>query len=108
MNIKIETERLIIREIVPADIDLMLELHSDPEVHRYLGNKTIASKEKMMEAINSLCQQNIDFGVGRWAMIDKATAAFIGWTGLELVTKEVNKHVKFYDLGYRLLKKYWG
>lgn len=108
MKIILETERLIIREILPSDIDVMLELHSDPEVHIYLGNKTITSKEKMMEAINSLGQQYIDFGVGRWAMIDKKTTEFIGWTGLEFVTKEINKHQNFYDLGYRLLKRFWG
>ena len=108
MEIIIETERLIIREIVLTDIDAMFELHSDPEVHRYLGNNTITSHEKMVEAIDFLRQQYIDFGVGRWAMINKKTNEFIGWTGLEYVTKEINKHKNFYDLGYRLLKRFWG
>lgn len=107
MNTIFETERLIIREIVPSDIDVMLELHSDPEVHIYLGNKTITSREKMIELIHSLNKQYNDFGVGRWAMIEKKTNEFIGWTGLEFVTKEINQHKNFYDLGYRLLKRYW-
>lgn len=108
MKIITETERLIIREIVATDIDAMLELHSDPEVHIYLGNKTITSPEKIVEAINFIKQQYIDFGVGRWAMIDKKTNEFIGWTGLEYVTKETNNHKNFYDLGYRLMKRFWG
>lgn len=108
MKIITETERLIIREIALTDIDAMFELHSDPAVHRYLGNKTITSQEKLMEAIGTLRQQYIDFGVGRWAMIDKKTNEFIGWTGLEYVTKETNNHKNFYDLGYRLLKRFWG
>jgi len=108
MKIITETERLIIREIARTDIDAMFELHSDPEVHIYLGNKTITSQEKLMEVIDSLRQQYIDFGVGRWAMIDKKSNDFIGWTGLEFVTKETNKHKNYYDLGYRLLKRYWG
>lgn len=108
MKIIIETERLIIREIVLTDMDAMFELHSDPEVHRYLGNKTITSQEKLMEAIDFLRQQYIEFGVGRWAMINKKTNEFIGWTGLEYVTKETNNHKNFYDLGYRLLKRFWG
>jgi len=107
MTIIIETKRLIIREIGLADTDVMLELHSDPEVHRYLGNKIIISKEKMIKEIDSLRQQYVDFGVGRWAMIDKKTNDFIGWTGLEFVTKEINNHIHFYDLGYRLLKRFW-
>lgn len=108
MKIIIETERLIIREIVSTDTDAMLELHSDPEVHRYLGNKTITSREKIIETINILKQQYLDFGVGRWAMINKMTQEFIGWTGLEFVTQEINQHQNFYDLGYRLLKRFWG
>lgn len=108
MKIITETNRLIIREIQPTDLDEMFKLHADPEVHIYLGNRTITSKEKVMEAIDWLQQQYIDFGVGRWAMINKATGNFIGWTGLEYVTKEINKHKNFYDLGYRLLKEFWG
>jgi len=108
MKIIIETKRLTIREIDIKDINIMLELHSDPEVHRYLGNKTITTLEKMREAIDSLKEQYNNFGVGRWAMIDKTNNEFIGWTGLEFVTKETNNHKNFYDLGYRLLRKYWG
>ena len=32
----------------------------------------------------------------------------IGWAGLKFVTTEINKHKNYYDLGYRLIKKYWG
>jgi len=108
MKIITETERLIIREIGETDFDAMFELHSDPDVHIYLGNNTITSKEKLIEAIDSLKKQYIEFGVGRWAMIHKQTNEFIGWTGLEFVTKEINNHKNFYDLGYRLLKQFWG
>ena len=65
MKIITETERLIIREILPTDINEMFELHSDPEVHIYLGNETITSKEKMVEGINFIRQQYLDYGVGR-------------------------------------------
>lgn len=108
MKVIIETERLIIREILPTDIDEMFELHSDPEVHIFLGNKTITSKEQIIEIIDIVRQQYIDFGVGRWAMINKKTDEFIGWTGLEFVTKETNNHKNYYDLGYRLIKRFWG
>ena len=107
MKIITETKRLIIREIESTDLDVMLALHSDPEVHRYLGNKTITSQKKMIECIDDLKQQYSDFGVGRWAMITKKTNQFIGWTGLQYVTKDVNHHKNFYDLGYRLMKKFW-
>jgi RimJ/RimL family protein N-acetyltransferase len=108
MKLLAETERLIIREIVPTDVDEMFELHSDPEVHRYLGNKTVTTKAETIDIINFVRQQYNDHGVGRWAIIDKKTNEFIGWTGLEFVTKETNNHKNYYDLGYRLKKRFWG
>jgi ribosomal-protein-alanine N-acetyltransferase len=45
--------------------------------------------------------------MGRWAIIDKKTEDFIGWTGLKY-EKALRKEFNYYDLGYRLRKKYWG
>ncbi len=108
MTIITETQRLIIRELLPTDQEGMLELHSDPEVHIYLGNKTITSKAQIIETINRIRQQYADYKVGRWAIINKNTNEFIGWTGLQFVTTETNHHKNYYDLGYRLLKRFWG
>lgn len=103
-----ETERLILREIIPSDIDGMFELDSDPEVHKYLGNKPVTEREQISNVINFIRQQYTDNGIGRWAIIDKKTNHFIGWTGLKFVTDLTNNHKNYYDLGYRLIKKYWG
>lgn len=108
MKIIVETERFILRELLPTDIDGMFELDSDPKVHRYLGNKPVTNKEQIVDVINFIRQQYIDNGIGRWAIIDKKTNDFIGWSGLKLVTDLTNNHKNYYDLGYRLLRKYWG
>ena len=108
MKIFVETKRLILREILPTDVDGMFELDSDPEVHKYLGNKPITNKAQIVEIIDSVRQQYIDNGIGRFAIIDKKTKAFMGWTGLKLETKSTNNHQNYYDLGYRLIRKYWG
>jgi [ribosomal protein S5]-alanine N-acetyltransferase len=108
MKIFAETDRFILREILASDINEMFELDSDSEVHKYLGNKPVRNKEQIENDINSIRQQYIDNGIGRWAIIDKATNQFIGWTGLKLVTEDTNNHKNFYDIGYRLIKKYWG
>lgn len=108
MKIFVETKRLILREILPTDIDGLFELDSDPDVHTYLGNKPIKDKKEIVEIINFIRQQYKDNGIGRWAIIDKKTNSFIGWTGLKLVTELTNNHQNYYELGYRLIKKYWG
>lgn len=103
-----ETERFILREILPTDVDKLFELDSDPEVHRYLGNSPVTGKDQIIDVINFIRQQYVDNGIGRWAIIDKKTNDFIGWTGLKFVTDLTNNHKNYYDLGYRLIKKYWG
>lgn len=108
MKIFTETERFILREILPSDIDGMFELDADPNVHRYLGNQALSTKEQVVDVINFIRQQYVDNGIGRWAIIDKKTNEFFGWTGLKLVTDEINQHSNYYDLGYRLVKRKWG
>lgn len=108
MKIYAETERLILREILPTDADAMFELDSDPDVHRYLGNNPVDDKDQIYRVIEFIRNQYVKFGIGRWAIIDKQTNQFIGWSGLKYVTDETNGHTNYYDLGYRLIKRYWG
>ncbi|WP_413511770.1 GNAT family N-acetyltransferase [Myroides odoratus] len=108
MKVFIETKRLIIRELLPTDLEGMFDLDSDAEVHLYLGNHPVQTKEQSVEVINFIRQQYVDNGIGRWAIIDKETQDFIGWTGFKFETEVTNNHQNYYDLGYRLRKKYWG
>lgn len=108
MRIFTETNRLLLREILPTDVDGLFELDNDPEVHRYLGNNPIQTKEQAAEMIAFIRQQYIDNGIGRWAVIDKQTNTFLGWAGLKLITEQTNNHLNYLDVGYRLIKKYWG
>src|ERR1035437_6707591 len=108
MKIFTETERLILREILPSDDKGMFELDSDKEVHKFLGNKPVQNIEQSRQVIEFIGQQYLTNGIGRWAIIEKSTNNFLGWTGLKLVKEEINNHTDYYDLGYRLIKKYWG
>jgi RimJ/RimL family protein N-acetyltransferase len=108
MPFKLETERLILRPILPTDIDGMFELDSDPEVHQYLGNKPFKNKSQSEDNINDIIKQYKEFGIARWAMINKKTQEFMGWSGLKLNKITMNGHSNFYDIGYRILKRFWG
>lgn len=107
MKIHIETERLLIRDLEAYDVDGMFELDSDADVHKYLGKKPIKTKEEAKQVIAYIRNQYIENGIGRWAIIEKKTNDFIGWTGLKY-EKLLRKEFNYYDLGYRLRKKYWG
>jgi RimJ/RimL family protein N-acetyltransferase len=102
------TERVILREIRIEDLDDFFEMDSDPEVHKYLGTQPVTSKEQIADMIHFVRQQYIDNGIGRWAIIDRESNRFIGWTGLKLVRDLINNRTNYFDLGYRLIRKYWG
>ena len=109
MKFHIETERLILRDMQLTDTDGMFALDSDPKVHFYLGNNPITKKEEAIKNINYILQQYQNHKIGRWAVIEKASGDFIGWSGLKLNTEEkLNDHINFYDVGYRFIPKYWG
>lgn len=104
----IHTKRFILREINESDIDGIFELDSDFEVHKYLGNNPIKSKNQAIDIISNFQNQYTKNGIGRLAIFDKATNTFIGWCGIKFITEKTNTHDNYYDLGYRIIKKHWG
>lgn len=108
MKIYAETDRIILREIVLDDAAAMFEMDADPEVHTYLGKSPIQTMDQAIQNIKYIRQQYVDYGIGRWAIADKRTGQFAGWGGLKHRTDEVNGHSGFYEVGYRLLRKFWG
>lgn len=103
-----ETERFILREVQHSDAPGFLALDSDSEVHRYLGGHTIHQLEEAKTVIAFLQQQYHDYGIGRWAVIDKTNGDFIGWAGIKWVTESCNGRTHYHDLGYRLQRNHWG
>ncbi|WNH14400.1 GNAT family N-acetyltransferase [Flavobacteriaceae bacterium HL-DH10] len=92
-----------------TDLDGMFELDSDPEVHKYLGNKPVKQIEESQKILESVINQYKERGIGRWAAIEKSSGDFMGWSGIKLNTEyNMNGFTKYYDVGYRLIKRYWG
>ncbi|MDC8004952.1 GNAT family N-acetyltransferase [Aureisphaera galaxeae] len=104
----LETERLIIREMLPTDAEGMFAMDSNPNVHKYLGNKPVKTIEQSKKIIEDVRQQYIDRGIGRWVMEDKHTGKFIGWTGFKINTEPLNGRTNLLDIGYRMLESEWG
>ena len=108
MKKPIETERLLLREVIASDLNGMFELDSNPNVHIYIGGKPVTTIEQSAAYIENLQQQYKDFGTGRWAVILKETNEFLGWSGIKFITDEINNHKNFYEIGYRFIEKHWG
>ncbi|MGH2666181.1 GNAT family N-acetyltransferase [Flavobacterium sp.] len=108
MTTKLETDRLILREILPSDADELFLLDSNPNVHLYLGNNPVVSVEECKEYIENIRNQYILNGIGRFSVVLKETGEVIGWAGIKFITEPENNHVDFYDIGYRLQENHWG
>jgi ribosomal-protein-alanine N-acetyltransferase len=105
----IETERLVLREIVDQDAEAMFVMDSDPIVHETLGNQPVTDITQVREAIANIRQQYNEFGTGRFAVVLKETNEFIGWCGVKWETHVYGDHLSpYFDLGYRYLRKHWG
>jgi len=106
-KIFIETERLLLREIIPEDAEGFFSMDSNPEVVKYIGIKPLTNISQSVEMIKNIRTQYRENGIGRWAVIKKENHQLIGWSGLKLI-KEINNHKNIHDLGYRFTPEHWG
>lgn len=104
--IHLTTERLIIRDLEESDVDGIFALDSDPEVLRYIGTPVMTERSEAAKVIAIIRRQYSENGIGRWALEERTTGAFVGWCGLKW-----EQHVRsspYYDIGYRLIRSHWG
>ncbi|MCO4291658.1 GNAT family N-acetyltransferase [Solitalea sp. MAHUQ-68] len=97
-----ETNRLVLREFTPDDAKGLFDLNLAPEVQKFTGDLPFNSVDEARSFINAYTHYQ-DYGFGRWAVLSKDNNEFIGWCGLKYIP-EYND----IDLGYRILKKFWG
>jgi ribosomal-protein-alanine N-acetyltransferase len=105
---KLETNRLILRKLEETDIERMFLLDSNPEVMKYIGVPVLKEQSESLGVIKMIQKQYDENGTGRLAVIEKETGLLIGWSGLKLLTEEINGYKNILDLGYRFLPESWG
>ena len=107
MNIHVETDRFILRDIEESDVQGIFDLDSDPDVLTYIGTPAIKTLDEAYDIIKYIRNQYAENGIGRWAVIDKETSDFVGWSGLKY-EQDLRSDFDYYDIGYRLRPEYWG
>ena len=106
MRSELETERLILRRFTPEDIDLLVELDSDPEVMRYLSGGPATPRELIEREILPSFIHSYDYsGHGCWAAIEKDSGEFLGWISFRPRDGSEDGEAA---LGYRLRRVAWG
>ncbi|MDP3660449.1 GNAT family N-acetyltransferase [Phenylobacterium sp.] len=101
----IETDRLVLRPLLPSDGDAFAEMHADAEVMRDYGApftraESDAKLERYAEAFARL-------GYGRMA-VDSRGGGFVGYVGILPIHE---RHVSLgagVEVGWRLVRSAWG
>ena len=106
-GIKLETERLILREWNLNDLDDFFEYAKNPDVGPRAGWFAHENKEKSLEILNKFIAEKKTF-----AIVYKENNKVIGSLGIEKYGSE-DKLSEFFDyqgreIGYVLSKDYWG
>jgi RimJ/RimL family protein N-acetyltransferase len=107
METFLETERLVLRRFAPDDVDDLHALNSDPEVMRYLtGGIPVPRAVTEREILpRFLAYRERTDGYGFWAVIERASGAFLGWFHLRPPKGAAPDEP---ELGYRLHRAAWG
>ena len=90
------------RKLTPNDAEDFYALNLDQEVLKYTGDKPFKNLQASIDFLTNYDQYE-KYGVGRLAVIDKATSKFIGWCGLKYC-QDKNE----YDIGFRFYRTYWN
>lgn len=90
---RLETPRLLLRPFVEADLDPLARMYADPEVMRYIGTGSTATRQETWRAISSMLGHWLLRGYGMWAVEERASGSMVGrvgfiepegWPGFEL------------------------
>lgn len=101
------TERLLLRDFTPDDVEALVELDADPQVVHHITGGIVTPRSEVVDEILPafLRYQEREDGYGFWAAEELATGAFIGWFHLR---PEPDHPADEPELGYRLRREAWG
>jgi RimJ/RimL family protein N-acetyltransferase len=98
----LETRRLVLREMVPADFSALCKILQDDEVmYAYEG---AFNDEEVQNWLDKQLANYKEYGFGLWAVVLKETGSMIGQCGL---TMQNYNGSKILEIGYLFQKEYW-
>jgi ribosomal-protein-alanine N-acetyltransferase len=100
---RIETDRLLLRDLREDDLDALAALWTDPDVTRYMGGPRDPARIHDMLAEDLPADPPDPFAL--WPVIEKATGRIVGHCGL--LEKEVDGRDEV-ELTYVFARSAWG
>lgn len=104
---RIETDRLVLRRWdVSDDLDAYAAICADPEVMRYIGDGSVASRAETAERIQQYESTWHERGFGLFALERRDSGELIGNTGLA-VPDFLPEVLPAVEIGWRLGRAHW-
>jgi len=101
---QLETERLVLREIVPSDAEDLFRIFSDEETMEYWSSRPFTSVGQAVRLIESISRQ-VREGTGiHWAITQRGDDRLIGKCGYN----EWRKAHRRGDISYIVARELWG
>jgi ribosomal-protein-alanine N-acetyltransferase len=102
MRIILQTPRFTVREYLPEETELVVNLYRDEEVSRHVSQNT--DEYRRTRQAETLRHYEAQTGLSRWGVFNTGDGDFIGTCKLMANDTDADK----IELGYVLSKKYWG
>lgn len=100
----LETERLILRRVLPSDVKEMFELRSNPETMKYIPRPLVTNYDEALTHIQMM-EDKIETNEGiNWAITIKGDDKMLGVIGHYRIKPE---HYRA-EVGYMILPEYHG
>jgi ribosomal-protein-alanine N-acetyltransferase len=100
----LESERLVLRQITPNDVNEIFALRSNPETMKYIPRPLVTTIDQAMEHIKMIQDKIVSNEGINWAITEKGNPKMIGIIGHYRIRWE---HFRS-EIGYMLLPEYHG
>lgn len=100
----LKTERLVLREITPGDVNEIFAVYSSDEAMKYFGKDTFKTTDEAYEMIERIRKAFCEKEGIRWGITFKDSDKLIGSGGFWRLVKP---HFRA-EIGYDLHPDYWG
>jgi RimJ/RimL family protein N-acetyltransferase len=105
---RIETDRLVLRRWdVAGDLDAWAAICADPEVMRYIGDGSIATRAECAQRLEQFETAWRELGFGLFAIERRDTGEFIGNAGLA-IPDFLPEILPAVEIGWRLGRAHWS
>jgi len=102
MKTILQTPRLLLRELIPDDLDFVTDMLAHPEVMRYYPK--LYSRAEALQWLQRQRKRYADHGHGLWLVLDREAGHPVGQVGL--IPQEVEGKIEP-EIGYLIHRPFW-